>query len=72
MTSTLIVVKSLYEFESSDLKVLSFGVEEWFIVIKLTKPNEWLYVVNFKGRLGYIPANYVTQFKVKIIIKPQF
>lgn len=61
------LVKALYDYEAdqSDAKVLSCGAGERFIVIKLSKPLDWLYVVNCKGRLGYIPANFVQNEEVK-------
>ncbi|RWS01188.1 DUF2013 domain containing protein-like protein [Dinothrombium tinctorium] len=57
MESECFLVKALYDYEAIDAKVLNCTADERFIVIKHS--NEWLYVVNTNGRLGYIPANYV-------------
>lgn len=55
------LVRALYDYtaESGGGKVLNIYAGELFIVIKFTKPDEWLYVVSESGSLGYIPANFV-------------
>ncbi|KAI1280540.1 NCK-interacting protein with SH3 domain [Halotydeus destructor] len=55
------LVKAIYDYDAdpNDGKVLSCSLGELFIVIKASKPQDWLYVVNCSGRLGYIPANFV-------------
>ncbi|RWS25809.1 DUF2013 domain containing protein-like protein, partial [Leptotrombidium deliense] len=52
-------VKALYDYQAVDSKVLNFQTNDRFIVIKHS--NEWLYVINGNGQLGYVPANYVQQ-----------
>lgn len=56
------LIKAIYDYTADVLesKVLSFCNGDHFIVIKSTKPEEWLYVVSAAGRLGYIPANFIT------------
>ncbi|XP_054162555.1 NCK-interacting protein with SH3 domain-like [Oppia nitens] len=58
------VLKAVYEYESNDNKVLNFKVEEKFIVIKETKPYDWVYCVNTLGQLGYVPKDYVVEEKL--------
>lgn len=54
-----LLVKAIYDYQATDLKVLHCSGGERFIIIKQTEPRgDWLYVVNSKGKLGYIPANY--------------
>lgn len=66
MSSNL--MRSIYEYESTDTKVLSFACDELFLVIKFSKPQDWLYVVNSRGKLGYIPANYCKNDQVSNLI----
>lgn len=56
------LIKAIYDYTADVLesKVLSFSAGDHFVVIKSTKPEEWLYVVSAAGRLGYIPANFIT------------
>lgn len=56
------LIKAIYDYTADVLesKVLSFSSGDHFVVIKSTKPEEWLYVVSAAGRLGYIPANFIT------------
>lgn len=60
------LVKAIYDYEAdqSDAKVLSCVAGDRFVVIKSSKPQDWLYVVNTKGRLGYVPANFVQSDEV--------
>ena len=60
------LVKAIYDYDAdpNDGKVLSCVSGERFIVIKASKPQDWLYVVNNSGRLGYIPANFVQSDEV--------
>lgn len=55
------VIQSLYDYVEDvlDGKVLKFKKDDLFIVIKSTKPEEWIYVVNRDGKLGYVPANFI-------------
>lgn len=54
-----LLIKAIYAYSANDSKVLSCAVNDRFVIIKQTDPqNDWLYVVNSKGRLGYVPANY--------------
>ncbi|CAG2166921.1 unnamed protein product [Oppiella nova] len=53
------ILRSVFEYESNDTKVLNFKVDEKFIVIKETKPYDWVYCVNTLGQLGYVPKDYV-------------
>jgi len=53
------VLRSLYEYESSDSKILSFVADDRFLVIKGGKGSDWVYAVNAYGKLGYVPHNYV-------------
>lgn len=59
MANSGLLIKAVYGYTASDSKVLNCSVGEWFIIIKQSDPqNDWLYVVNSKGRLGYVPSNY--------------
>jgi hypothetical protein len=55
------VIESLYDYieDVLDGKVLKFKKGDMFIVIKSTKPEEWVYAVNRDGKLGYVPANFI-------------
>lgn len=55
------LIESLYDYVEDvlDGKVLNFKKGDSFIVIKSTKPEEWIYAVNRDGKLGYVPANFV-------------
>jgi hypothetical protein len=59
------VLRSVYEYESNDNKVLNFKIGERFIIIKASKPNDWVYCVNSLGQLGYVPHDYVTYEQVQ-------
>ena len=48
-----------YEAERDNSKVLSCRTGDLFIIIKAAQPEEWLYVINCEGSLGYVPANFV-------------
>ena len=37
-----------------------------FILIKSTETEDWLYVINASGHLGYIPANFVSVQNVSL------
>ena len=56
------VIEALYDYNEDvmDGKVLNFSKGNWFIIIKATKPDEWIYAVDREGKLGYVPANFVT------------
>lgn len=67
------LVKAAYDYDADptdDGKVLSCAIGERYIVIKSTKPQDWLYVVNCKGRLGYIPANFVQNDEASNVRRP--
>ena len=54
-----LLIRAIYDYQASDLKVLHCKAGDRFIIIKQTEPRgDWLYVVNCQGKLGYIPANY--------------
>lgn len=55
------LIESLYDYTEDvlDGKVLNFLKGDSFIVIKSTKPEEWIYAVSREGKLGYVPANFV-------------
>ena len=50
------LVRTIYDYESNDEKLLNFKANELFIILK--DSGDFTYVVNAYGRLGYIPTNY--------------
>ena len=63
------ILRAVYEYESTDTKVLNFKVDEKFVVIKEMKPNDWVYCVNSLGQLGYVPRDYVLEEQVCLAIR---
>lgn len=64
-----IVLKSIYDYKdaSGDDKVLTFDIEEWFVLIKEPDDSNWFYVVNSQGQIGYVPNSYVTFDQVRLV-----
>lgn len=62
------VLRSVFEYESNDNKVLNFKIDEMFVVIKEMKPNDWVYCVNSLGQLGYVPKDYVVEEQVSPLV----
>ena len=61
MNNNSIILKSFYE--CSDIKdpnILTFGQDEYFVLIKEQETSDWYYVVNSEGKIGYVPNSYVT------------
>lgn len=59
------LVRSQYEYEdTNDEKVLKFGSDEFFVLIKDSDATDWFYVLNQNGQIGYVPNSYVTFEKV--------
>lgn len=59
------LVRTIYDYESTDEKILSFKVGELFIVLKAG--NDFTYSVSAVGRLGYIPTNFSEPTTVSFI-----
>ncbi|OTF71137.1 DUF2013 domain containing protein [Euroglyphus maynei] len=57
----ILTLKSMFEYmENRDPKILTFTVDERFIMIKdPDKTSDWYYVINEKGQIGYVPNSYV-------------
>ncbi|KAK9711317.1 SPIN90/Ldb17, leucine-rich domain [Popillia japonica] len=68
-TSTLDMLRSLYDFKPTYAKTLGFKENDYFILHSiLTKHKNWWEVMNDKGEIGYVPSNYVE----KIVVTPAF
>ena len=61
MVPQIFTLKSVFEYlESKDPKILTFQVNERFVMIKDPDNNsDWYYVVNQQGQIGYVPNSYV-------------
>lgn len=57
----IFTLKSVFEYmENRDPKILTFNVDERFVMIKdPDKSSDWYYVINEKGQIGYVPNSYV-------------
>ena len=60
--------KALYRFESVDENSLSFGENEKFTVLDTSSDPHWWLVQNGTGKLGYVPANYLSKEAVSICL----
>ena len=60
--------KALYRFDSQDESALSFSEGEKFTVIDTSTDQHWWLVQNGTGRLGYVPANYLSKEKVSFAL----
>ncbi|XP_038215929.1 NCK-interacting protein with SH3 domain [Zerene cesonia] len=59
------MLKSLYDFEATLAKTLSFCEGEYFYLQQTnTKQRNWWHVINRKGQVGFVPSNYVAAVKV--------
>ncbi|KPM11610.1 SH3 domain containing protein 7 [Sarcoptes scabiei] len=55
------ILQSIFEYnESRDPKILTFQIDEYFVMIKDSdQSSDWYYVVNQQGQIGYVPNSYV-------------
>ena len=61
-----IILKSIYDYsDARDPKILTFDIEEWFVLIKEPDDSDWYYVVNNRGQIGYVPNSYVSFDQVR-------
>lgn len=57
---SIFVLKSIYDYnDPKDPKILTFDVNERFILIKDPDGTDWFYVINTFGKIGYVPNSYV-------------
>lgn len=58
------LIRALYSYKpdspAPNSTVLTCESGDQFILIKSTETQDWLYVINASGNLGYIPANFVS------------
>lgn len=50
------LVRTIYDYESNDDKILTFKSGDMFIILK--PGDDYSYVVSAYGRLGYIPTSF--------------
>lgn len=56
------LIRALYAYKPDSPapnSLLTCESGDMFILIKSTETQDWLYVINASGNLGYIPANFV-------------
>ncbi|XP_065155397.1 NCK-interacting protein with SH3 domain [Atheta coriaria] len=54
------MLRSLYDFQATYTKTLTFKSNDYFILHQTTtKHKNWWEVINEHGEMGYIPSNYV-------------
>lgn len=64
----IFTLKAVFEYtESKDAKILTFNVDERFVMIKDPDSSDWYYVVNQQGQIGYVPNSYVIYEEVQDI-----
>ncbi|CAK1545316.1 unnamed protein product [Leptosia nina] len=60
------MLKSLYDFEATLAKTLSFAEGEYFYLQQTNaKQRNWWHVINRNGQIGFVPSNYVAAVKVE-------
>lgn len=50
------LLRAIYDYESPDEKILNFKSGDIFILLK--SADDFMYVVNAYGRLGFVPVNF--------------